>query len=173
MGKASVVCSSSAVYNGARSHRYEHETELLREQLRQREQDRERQKRSWEMAERAADERREAERAQLQRQEEELSARMRLQDDELRRRQQENTLFVQVGCLPRLGSGGISVSVCHIHFGQFFINGRIHRINIFQAQRLNSMLDRQEQGMFDHQQPMVSTFFIWMKKRTMEQLYLE
>ncbi|OWR48282.1 splicing factor proline- and glutamine-rich [Danaus plexippus plexippus] len=101
--------------------KYEHETELLREQLRQREQDRERQKRSWEMAERAADERREAERAQLLRQEEELSNRMRLQDDELRRRQQENTLFVQ-------------------------------------AQRLNSMLDRQEQGMFDHQQPMDGGF---------------
>lgn len=78
------------------SVRYEHETELLREQLRQREQDRERQKRSWEMAERAAEERREAERQQLLRQEEELSARMRHQDDELRRRQQENTLFVQV-----------------------------------------------------------------------------
>lgn len=78
------------------SCRYEHETELLREQLRQREQDRERQKRSWEMAERAADERREAERQQLLRQEEELSQRMRHQDDELRRRQQENTLFVQV-----------------------------------------------------------------------------
>ncbi|XP_013177869.1 PREDICTED: hrp65 protein-like [Papilio xuthus] len=101
--------------------KYEHETELLREQLRQREQDRERQKRSWEMAERAADERREAERAQLLRQEEELSQRMRLQDDELRRRQQENTLFVQ-------------------------------------AQRLNSMLDRQEQGMFDQQQPMEGGF---------------
>lgn len=76
--------------------RYEHETELLREQLRQREQDRERQKRSWEMAERAADERRDSERAQLLRQEEELAQRMRQQDDELRRRQQENTLFVQV-----------------------------------------------------------------------------
>ncbi|VVC89958.1 unnamed protein product [Leptidea sinapis] len=97
--------------------KYEHETELLREQLRQREQDRERQKRSWEMAERAADERRESERLQLLRHEEELALRMRNQDDELRRRQQENTLFVQ-------------------------------------AQRLNSMLDRQEQGMFDHQQPM-------------------
>ncbi|CAG9785512.1 unnamed protein product [Diatraea saccharalis] len=97
--------------------KYEHETELLREQLRQREQDRERQKRSWEMAERAAEERRETERAQLLRQEEELSQRMRMQDDELRRRQQENTLFVQ-------------------------------------AQRLNSLLDRQEQGMFDQQQPM-------------------
>ncbi|XP_023935383.2 hrp65 protein [Bicyclus anynana] len=101
--------------------KYEHETELLREQLRQREQDRERQKRTWEMAERAAEERRESERLQLLRQEEELSQRMRLQDDELRRRQQENTLFVQ-------------------------------------AQRLNSMLDRQEQGMFDHQQPMDGGF---------------
>ncbi|GBP55577.1 Hrp65 protein [Eumeta japonica] len=75
--------------------KYEHETEILREQLRQREQDRERQKRSWELAERAAEERREAERASLLRQEEELSQRMRMQDDELRRRQQENTLFVQ------------------------------------------------------------------------------
>lgn len=75
--------------------KYEHETEVLREQLRQREQDRERQKRSWEMAERAADERREAERATLMRHGEELAQRMRLQDDELRRRQQENTLFVQ------------------------------------------------------------------------------
>ncbi|KAJ2949836.1 hypothetical protein O0L34_g11150 [Tuta absoluta] len=101
--------------------KYEHETELLREQLRQREQDRERQKRSWEMAERAADERRESERAALLRHEEELAARMRQQDDELRRRQQENTLFVQ-------------------------------------AQRLNSMLDRQEQGMFDQQQPMDGGF---------------
>ncbi|XP_053612218.1 hrp65 protein-like [Plodia interpunctella] len=101
--------------------KYEHETELLREQLRQREQDRERQKRSWEMAERAADERRETERAQLLRQEEQLSQRMRQQDDELRRRQQENTLFVQ-------------------------------------AQRLNSMLDRQEQGMFDQQKPMDGGF---------------
>lgn len=81
--------------------RYEHETELLREQLRQREQDRDRQKRSWEMAERAADERREAERAQLLRQEEELAQRMRQQDDELRRRQQENTLFVQVLNIPQ------------------------------------------------------------------------
>ncbi|XP_063535057.1 hrp65 protein-like isoform X2 [Cydia strobilella] len=101
--------------------KYEHETELLREQLRQREQDRERQKRSWEQAERAADERREQERALLLRQEEDLTQRMRHQDDELRRRQQENTLFVQ-------------------------------------AQRLNSMLDRQEQGMFDQQQPMDGGF---------------
>lgn len=104
--------------------KYEHETELLREQLRQREQDRERQKRSWEMAERAADTRRDSERAQLQRQEEEMSQRMRHQDDELRRRQQENTLFVQ-------------------------------------AQRLNSMLDRQEQGMYDQQSPMVSSFSLY------------
>ncbi|CAH2108219.1 unnamed protein product [Euphydryas editha] len=101
--------------------KYEHETELLREQLRRREQDRERQKRSWEMAERAADERREAERAARLRHEQELSQRMREQDDELRRRQQENTLFVQ-------------------------------------AQRLNSMLDLQEQNMFEQPQPMDGGF---------------
>ncbi|KAG7306420.1 hypothetical protein JYU34_009052 [Plutella xylostella] len=101
--------------------KYEHETELLREQLRQREQDRERQKRSWELAELAAEQRRGAERHELQQREDELALRMRKQDDELRRRQQENTLFVQ-------------------------------------AQRLNSLLDRQD-GMFDsNQSPMDGGF---------------
>ncbi|XP_014255748.1 hrp65 protein-like isoform X2 [Cimex lectularius] len=75
--------------------RYEHETELLREQLRQRELDRERQKREWEMKERQAEEQRIVEEEALRRQQEELSRRMSHQDDELRRRQQENSLFMQ------------------------------------------------------------------------------
>lgn len=69
-------------------------------ELRQREQDRERTKRSWEMAERQADEQREKERESVIRQQEEMSTRMRLQEDELMRRQQENTLFMKVGTTP-------------------------------------------------------------------------
>uniref|UniRef100_A0A161MBR5 Hrp65 isoform x2 n=1 Tax=Triatoma infestans TaxID=30076 RepID=A0A161MBR5_TRIIF len=75
--------------------KYEHETEVLREQLRQRELDRERQKREWEIKERQAEEQRVAEEEALRRQQEELSRRMHHQDDELRRRQQENSLFMQ------------------------------------------------------------------------------
>lgn len=75
--------------------KYEHETELLREQLRQREMDRERQKREWEMKERQAEEQRVAEEEALRRQQEEISRRMLHQEDELRRRQQENSLFMQ------------------------------------------------------------------------------
>lgn len=69
---------------------------FILKELRQREQDRERQKRTWENAERQADEMREKERENLLRQEEDMAERMRHQDDELRRRQQENTLFMQV-----------------------------------------------------------------------------
>lgn len=70
---------------------------MISTELRQREQDRERTKRSWEMAERQADEQREKERESVIRQQEEMSTRMRLQEDELMRRQQENTLFMKVG----------------------------------------------------------------------------
>lgn len=75
--------------------KYEHETELLREQLRQREMDRERQKREWELKERQAEEQRVAEEEALRRQQEEISRRMLHHEDELRRRQQENSLFMQ------------------------------------------------------------------------------
>lgn len=75
--------------------RYEHETEMLREQLRQREQDRERQKRDWEMKERQHEETRIREEEVLRRQQEEMTHRLRQQEEDMRRRQQENTMFVQ------------------------------------------------------------------------------
>lgn len=75
--------------------RYEHETELLREQLRKREEARERQKMEWEMKERQVEEIRTREEEQMRRQEEDMQLRMNRQDEELRRRQQENTLFMQ------------------------------------------------------------------------------
>ncbi|XP_025835594.1 hrp65 protein [Agrilus planipennis] len=75
--------------------RYEHETEILREKLRVREMDRERQKREWEMKERQAEEQRQRTEEQMRRQQEEMQARMMHQEEELRRRQQENSLFMQ------------------------------------------------------------------------------
>ncbi|KAJ9574133.1 hypothetical protein L9F63_008491 [Diploptera punctata] len=82
--------------------RYEHETEILREQLRQRELDRERQKREWEMKERQAEEQRLADEERMRRQQEEMQLRMHHQEEELRRRQQENTLFMQAHQLSSL-----------------------------------------------------------------------
>ncbi|XP_019872429.2 hrp65 protein isoform X2 [Aethina tumida] len=75
--------------------RYEHETEMLREQLRAREMDRERQKREWEMKERQAEEQRQRTEEQMRRQQEEMENRMMAQEEEMRRRQQENNLFMQ------------------------------------------------------------------------------
>lgn len=75
--------------------RYEHETEMLREQLRQREQDRERQKRDWEMKERQHEESRVREEEVLRRQQDEMQHRLRQQEEDMRRRQQENNMFVQ------------------------------------------------------------------------------
>lgn len=75
--------------------RYEHETEMLREQLRQREQDRERQKRDWEMKERQHEETRIREEEVLRRQQDEMQHRLRQQEEDMRRRQQENNMFVQ------------------------------------------------------------------------------
>uniref|UniRef100_A0A6M2DV18 Putative rna-binding protein p54nrb rrm superfamily n=1 Tax=Xenopsylla cheopis TaxID=163159 RepID=A0A6M2DV18_XENCH len=75
--------------------RYEHETEMLREELRLREQDRDRQKREWELKERQADEQRTRDEELMRRQQEEMQVRMLHQEEELRRRQQENTLFMQ------------------------------------------------------------------------------
>ncbi|RZC38997.1 NOPS and/or RRM 1 domain containing protein [Asbolus verrucosus] len=75
--------------------RYEHETEMLREELRARELDRERQKQEWEMKERKVEEQRRRNEEQIRRQEETLQARMLHQDEEMRRRQQENNLFMQ------------------------------------------------------------------------------
>ncbi|EZA57672.1 Hrp65 protein [Ooceraea biroi] len=84
--------------------RYEHETELLREQLRMREADRERQKREWEMKERQAEEQRTREEELRRRQQEEMAIRIRRQEEELHRRQQENNLFMQEQAI-RSGGG--------------------------------------------------------------------
>lgn len=86
--------------------RYEHETEMLREQLRAREMDREQRKSEWEMKERYAEEQRKNTEEQLKRSQEDMNERITRQDDELRRRQQENTLFMQVNIK---------------HFGNIFI----------------------------------------------------
>jgi len=75
--------------------RYEHETEMLRNQLRQREQDRDQRKTNWEMKEKFADEQRMKSEEQMRRAQEEMAMRMSKQEEELRRRQQENTLFMQ------------------------------------------------------------------------------
>ncbi|KAJ1531591.1 hypothetical protein ONE63_000263 [Megalurothrips usitatus] len=82
--------------------KYEHETEMLREQLRQRELDRERQKRDWEMKERQAEEQRRQDEEMMRRQQEDMSLRMHHQEEELRRRQQENSLFMQAHQLSSL-----------------------------------------------------------------------
>ncbi|XP_055378036.1 hrp65 protein-like isoform X2 [Condylostylus longicornis] len=92
--------------------RYEHETELLREQLRKREEDRDRQRMEWEMRQRQHDEMRNRESDHLRRQQEEMQTRLNRQDEEMKRRQQENTLFMQAQQLNSLldqqefGGGG-------------------------------------------------------------------
>ncbi|XP_065366235.1 protein no-on-transient A-like [Calliphora vicina] len=75
--------------------RYEHETELLRQELRKRESDNERKKMEWEMREKQAEELRKRDEEQMHRQQTEMQTRMLRQEEEMRRRQQENTLFMQ------------------------------------------------------------------------------
>lgn len=75
--------------------RYEHETEMLREQLRSREMDRDRQKHEWEMKEKMAEEQRQRSEEQMRRQQEEMQGRIVKQEEDMRRRQQENNLFMQ------------------------------------------------------------------------------
>ncbi|XP_071448982.1 hrp65 protein-like isoform X2 [Hetaerina americana] len=86
--------------------RYEHETEMLRDQLRMREQDRERQKREWELKERQHEEQRRQDEDMMRRQQEDMDIRMRHQEEELRRRQQENSLFMQQEQALRQAPGG-------------------------------------------------------------------
>lgn len=88
--------------------RYEHETEMLRKELRAREMDREQRKNQWEMKERFAEEQRNKTEEQMRRAQDEMAVRMNRQDDELRRRQEENTLFMQV-------------TINSIHFDVFII----------------------------------------------------
>lgn len=82
--------------------KYEHETEVLRDQLRARELDKERQKREWEMKERQVEEERIRTEEQMRRTQEEMESRILQQQEELRRRQQENNLFMQAHNLDSL-----------------------------------------------------------------------
>ncbi|XP_058129785.1 hrp65 protein-like isoform X3 [Anopheles coustani] len=75
--------------------KYEQETELLREQLRQREMDRDRKKAEWEMQERQVAEARQRNDLQLKTDIEEMNSRIKRTDEELHRRQKENTMFMQ------------------------------------------------------------------------------
>jgi len=82
--------------------KYEHETELLRNQLKARELDKERQKREWEMKERMAEEERTRHEEAMRRQQEEMDEKMKASQDDMRRRQQENSLFLQAHNLDSL-----------------------------------------------------------------------
>ncbi|KAI4465132.1 rna recognition motif-containing [Holotrichia oblita] len=75
--------------------RYEHETAMLRKQLRDREMDMDRQKREWELREQQAEENKRRTEEQMRRSQEELQSRIMHQEEEMRRRQQENNLFMQ------------------------------------------------------------------------------
>lgn len=75
--------------------RYEHETEHLRDQLRQREANREQQKSAWEMKERQMEEMMRKEQERRQQEEQNLMNRMQQQDTNMRQKQQENSLFMQ------------------------------------------------------------------------------
>lgn len=75
--------------------KYEHETEMLREQLRAREMDKERQKREWEMKEQQVEEERRRGGDQMRRMQDDMMSRMNHQEEDLRRRQEENSLFLK------------------------------------------------------------------------------
>lgn len=75
--------------------RYEHETEQLREQLRMREQDSDRQKAEWEMKERNAVEAKQRNEIQMKHKVEEMQNLIKRTDEELHRRQLENNVFMQ------------------------------------------------------------------------------
>merc|ERR1719361_1736369 len=75
--------------------RYEHETEMLKNQLRQREQQRDRQKAEWEERERQMSDMMSEEAGRRKREEEAMMNRMQEQETNMRRRQEENNLFMQ------------------------------------------------------------------------------
>ncbi|RXG67245.1 Hrp65 protein [Armadillidium vulgare] len=75
--------------------KYQHETELLREQLRKREEMNQRQKEDFEQRQRDWEEHRRQEEDRQRRIESELSLKFRQQEEELRRRQEENRQFMQ------------------------------------------------------------------------------
>ncbi|CAL4207004.1 unnamed protein product, partial [Meganyctiphanes norvegica] len=75
--------------------KYEHETEMLRDQLHQRELLNERNRTDFEIRQREWDEHRRVEDERSRQEEEELTLKYRQQEEELRRRQEENRLFMQ------------------------------------------------------------------------------
>lgn len=75
--------------------KYEHETEMLRDQLRQRELMNERNKTDFEARQREWDDHRRVEDERVRREDEELTLKYRQQEEELRRRQEENRVFMQ------------------------------------------------------------------------------
>merc|ERR1712203_1355010 len=75
--------------------RYEHETESLRNQLRQRESARDMQKSRWEQREQEMDVMMKNEAERRVREEKDMMQRMEEQEQSMRRRQEENSLFMQ------------------------------------------------------------------------------
>lgn len=75
--------------------RYEHETEHLREQLRQREANRDQQKSAWEMKERQMEDMIKREQDRRVQEEQDLMSRMQQTDTNMRQKQQDNSLFMQ------------------------------------------------------------------------------
>jgi len=75
--------------------RYEHETDLLKNQLRQREQQRDQQKQQWESRELQMQEQMKQEQERRTREEEAMMQRMQEQEAGMRRRTEENNLFMQ------------------------------------------------------------------------------
>ncbi|KAI8045536.1 hypothetical protein M5D96_001718 [Drosophila gunungcola] len=95
--------------------RYEQETELLRQELRKREVDNERKKIEWEMREKQAEEMRKRDEETMRRHTGEMQSHMIRQEEEMRSRQQENSLMRQAQQLNSLldqqeGFGGGSNS---------------------------------------------------------------
>lgn len=107
-------------------------------ELRQRELDRERQKRDWELKERQAEEQRRQNEDMMRRQQEDMSLRMHHQEEEMRRRQQENSLFMQV-CI------GLEISLMWAL--TWSVSESTAWIALSQAHQLSSLLDQQEQAM--------------------------
>merc|ERR1712203_840918 len=75
--------------------RYEHETESLRNQLRQRESARDSQKSAWEMKERQMEDMLKREQDRRAQEEQQMMSRMQQQDTNMKQKQQENSLFMQ------------------------------------------------------------------------------
>uniref|UniRef100_A0A1A9ZQS5 NOPS domain-containing protein n=1 Tax=Glossina pallidipes TaxID=7398 RepID=A0A1A9ZQS5_GLOPL len=86
--------------------RYEHETELLRQELRKRESDSERKKMEWEMREKQAEEMRKREQEQMRRTQNEMQSRMMRQEEEMRQHQQEGGFSGNCSNFDNFGGAG-------------------------------------------------------------------